>query len=306
MRAAGEDHQPLLRRQRASQCPWTVCVSGRLETGQRLLNRRASHSRPSLFTCRARAIASASGGTSSVMIEPAAIHASSPTSTGATNALSTPVLTLLPIVVFAFGCPGSVLEVDGDVARRRCSCPRRRRRRRCTRGAAPSCARRRCEFLISTNVPTFAPRLEDRARADDRRTGRGPMRVDATRAGRPRTVAIGRPRRTVNGWIITSGSISTSPRSTSSRGSTIVTPASMCSSLIRSRSAAAAAASSTRVLTPSTSNGSAATCTATASPAADEQADRVGEVELALRRCAARAGRARARASRRGRRRCAS
>jgi len=49
-----------------------------------------------------RAIASAPGGTSSVITEPAAIHASSPISTGATKALSTPVLTLRPIVVRCF------------------------------------------------------------------------------------------------------------------------------------------------------------------------------------------------------------
>ncbi len=37
-----------------------------------------------------------------MITEPAAIHASSPIDTGATNVLSTPVLTLLPIVVRSF------------------------------------------------------------------------------------------------------------------------------------------------------------------------------------------------------------
>ena len=60
-----------------------------------------------LVTCRARAIASAPGGTSSVITEPAAVHAPSPTSTGATNTLSTPILTLRPTVVFRFGRPAS-------------------------------------------------------------------------------------------------------------------------------------------------------------------------------------------------------
>ena len=41
-----------------------------------------------------------------VITDPAAIHASSPTSTGATNPLWIPVLTLLPIVVRPFGSPG--------------------------------------------------------------------------------------------------------------------------------------------------------------------------------------------------------
>ena len=52
---------------------------------------------------------------------------------------------------------------------------------------------------------------------------------------------------------------------------------------MRSRSAAAAAASSARVFTPSVSAGSGATCATTRSPAADEVADGVGQVELALR-----------------------
>ena len=80
--------------------------------------------RPSLFTCFARAIASAPGGTSSVITEPAAIHASSPIDTGATNVLSTPVLTLLPIVVRCLDArvllvrrdvPGGDVRVGADV-----------------------------------------------------------------------------------------------------------------------------------------------------------------------------------------------
>src|SRR4029077_4935956 len=67
-------------------------------------------------------------------------------------------------------------------------------------------------------------------------------------------------------WTVTSGSISTPASIQVEVGSTIVTPASICASLTRSRSAAATAASSTRVLIPSTSNGSSATCTATRSP----------------------------------------
>ena len=41
----------------------------------------------------------APGGTSSVMTDPAAVYAPSPTSTGATNIVSTPVLTPSPMVV---------------------------------------------------------------------------------------------------------------------------------------------------------------------------------------------------------------
>ena len=82
---------------------------------------------------------------------------------------------------------------------------------------------------------------------------------------------------TVSGSSVTVGSIQVDG------GSTIVTPASMCATLIRSRSAAAAAASSTRVLTPSVSLGSSATWTATRCPESDEIAHGVGQVELALR-----------------------
>ena len=67
-----------------------------------------------------------------------------------------------------------------------------------------------------------------------------------------------RPRSTVNGWTVTSASISTVGSIHVVFGSTIVTPASMCASLIRSRRTAPACASSTRVFTPSVSRESAA------------------------------------------------
>jgi hypothetical protein len=44
------------------------------------------------------------------MTAPGAIQASSPISTGASNVLSTPVLTFRPIFVRAFGLPGSCLK----------------------------------------------------------------------------------------------------------------------------------------------------------------------------------------------------
>jgi hypothetical protein len=59
-----------------------------------------------LFSWREREIPSASAGTSLVITDPAAIHAPSPISTGATKPLWIPVLTLLPIAVRPFGCPG--------------------------------------------------------------------------------------------------------------------------------------------------------------------------------------------------------
>ena len=52
-------------------------------------------------------MAKAPGGTSSVITDPAATHALSPIVTGARNALSTPVLTLRPIVVRCLPWPSS-------------------------------------------------------------------------------------------------------------------------------------------------------------------------------------------------------
>ena len=87
----------------------------------------------------------------------------------------------------------------------------------------------------------------------------------------------------MNGCTTASGSSIASASIHVLSGSTIVTPASMCASLMRSRSAAAAAASSTRVFTPSVSTGSPPLCTATRSPSSTRMRDRVGQVELALR-----------------------
>ena len=112
-----------------------------------------------------RATASDSGGTSSVMTEPAPIQASSPISTGATNALWTPVTDVAADRRPALRLARLVREVGRDVARARCSCPRRSPRRRCTTGAAPSCRSPMREFLISTNAPAFAPASEHRSGA---------------------------------------------------------------------------------------------------------------------------------------------
>ena len=87
-------------------------------------------------------------------------------------------------------------------------------------------------------------RLEHRAgakvteRADESHRGRS-RRRPRRRAGRPRRPRrrVVAPRRTVNGWIDRVGlERRPSARSRSSAGSTIVTPASMCAALIRSRS----------------------------------------------------------------------
>ncbi len=53
-----------------------------------------------------------------MITDPAAIHASSPIDTGATNAFWTPVLTFRPIVVRPFGRPSSCGKVHGDASRR--------------------------------------------------------------------------------------------------------------------------------------------------------------------------------------------
>ena len=87
----------------------------------------------------------------------------------------------------------------------------------------------------------------------------------------------------MNGWTIESGSKVTVGSIHVDPGSTIVTPASMCSRLIRSRSATPAAASSTRVLTPSVSVGIGCDEHPDAPAGGDDSADGVGEVQLALR-----------------------
>lgn len=57
---------------------------------------------PALFTCRARPIASASAGTSSVTVVPVPTYAPSPTLTGATSCESDPMNARAPIVVRCF------------------------------------------------------------------------------------------------------------------------------------------------------------------------------------------------------------
>src|SRR5439155_19003258 len=54
---------------------------------------------PSTFSCFGRAIPSAPSGTSSVITDPAPVYAPSPTRTGATKELFTPVLARFPISV---------------------------------------------------------------------------------------------------------------------------------------------------------------------------------------------------------------
>ena len=109
VRAAGEDHQPLLR-------PALDPVA-RLRLGHDVAAPRGPGSTSSVVAlpgCIALLVLLARPGDPrahlrgrpSVMTDPAAIHAPSPISTGATKPLWMPVLTLLPIVVRPFGRPG--------------------------------------------------------------------------------------------------------------------------------------------------------------------------------------------------------
>ena len=89
------------------------------------------------------------------MTEPAAIHASSPIETGATNALSTPVLTLRPIVVRSFArvaCSRFTVMFPAAmfVSSPTSASPRYERCGTFVRSPMR-------EFLISTNVPALAP-----------------------------------------------------------------------------------------------------------------------------------------------------
>src|SRR5580704_4784644 len=67
------------------------------------LRRAAAH--PGLFAWRPRAMARASAGTFSVMVDPAATYAPRPMRTGATRAVSLPMKTPSPIVVGCFAKP---------------------------------------------------------------------------------------------------------------------------------------------------------------------------------------------------------
>ncbi len=102
------------------------------------------------------------------------------------------------------------------------------------------------EFLISTKVPAFESARRPFP-AEGNRTGRTRFR---SRRRRHECGSPPRMRPACNGWTTTSGSISTSGSIQVVAGSTIVTPASMCARLMRSRRTAAASASSARVLTP--------------------------------------------------------
>ena len=126
VRAAGEDHQPLLRAaldvvarlgRACSRHGLEPRQPGELSRRHVLSAFHARSTHPSFVSCRGGNPASDPGGTSSVTTVPAETQASSPTVTGATNVLSTPVLTFLPIVVLAFGRSGVVREVRGHVRR---------------------------------------------------------------------------------------------------------------------------------------------------------------------------------------------
>src|SRR5690242_21309005 len=88
------------------------------------------------------------------MTDPAATHASSPISTGATNTLSTPVLTLRPIVVRPFGRPdwcgklAVIAPAPIFVPSPMSASPMYERCGTLARSPIR-------EFLISTNVPAF-------------------------------------------------------------------------------------------------------------------------------------------------------
>src|ERR1700687_624553 len=62
-------------------------------------SRRFLAAQPGLLTWRPRAMPNPSDGTFSVIVEPAAMYAPSPTRTGATSAVSLPMKTLFPIDV---------------------------------------------------------------------------------------------------------------------------------------------------------------------------------------------------------------
>src|ERR1700722_5986681 len=101
-----------LRRQqsRKEECDWDGEQGGHSD-GTALPDHFASRfarraaAQPSLVICRPRATASASAGTSLVMHDPAPMYAPSPIVMGATNVVSLPTKTRLPISVRCFAKP---------------------------------------------------------------------------------------------------------------------------------------------------------------------------------------------------------
>src|SRR4029450_11865902 len=67
---------------------------------------------PSMFSCSGREIPRAPGGTSRVITDPAPVYAASPTFTGATNAVSTPIRTWSPITVRCLRNPSQFAVID--------------------------------------------------------------------------------------------------------------------------------------------------------------------------------------------------
>ena len=195
-------------------CVHVLAPAGRLQPRQLgQLNRPAGRRHtPPLLTCLGGKPASEPGGTSSVITVPAASHASSPISTGATKTLWIAVLTLLPIAVRRLRQARPVRVVGRDAARADV--------RPCADVRVPDVGQVR-------NLRAFAhPRvldLDERARLGARLEHRAGAKVTERSDGRPRTDRgvdrarpVGRlrrrsatrvePRRTVNGWIVQSAS----------------------------------------------------------------------------------------------------
>ena len=91
--------------------PHMLLILGRVTDPDYLL--LVLRTQPSLLTCLPRAIASAPGGTSSVIVEPAATYAPVPTRTGATSCESLPMNAPSSITVW---CLARAVVVAGDRA----------------------------------------------------------------------------------------------------------------------------------------------------------------------------------------------
>src|ERR1700687_636051 len=76
-----------------------------LECSTAANSRRLREAQRGLLTCRPRAMPKPSGGTFSVIVEPAATYAPSPIRTGASRVVSLPMKTPRPMVVGCFPKP---------------------------------------------------------------------------------------------------------------------------------------------------------------------------------------------------------
>ena len=146
---------------------------------------------PGTMRCSPRSTASAPGGTSFVITDPAPVTAPFPIRTGATSMVSEPIRTSSPMTVRMFLV---AVVVDAyTVAAPDVNVPCRSSRRRRSSDAAPSSPRRRASLDLHERSRLRAL-IEHGSRAQARESGRRSLEDRSGRRGRRRTSPRPRPR----------------------------------------------------------------------------------------------------------------